>query len=95
MITLLYTFVFEFNQVCRFWEETFYIFTHYVPFRNILCSDSYREFPSFNIDPYRKNVSVVFFSETTEPFENKLDWHASWIIWMILYKICVCVDWKP
>jgi hypothetical protein len=31
----------------------------------------------FNIDPCRKNVSVVFFSETTEPFKNKLDWHAS------------------
>lgn len=41
----------------------------------------------FNIEPYKKNIVNLFFSEITEPFESKLCWNAPFIVF---YKMYVC-----
>ena len=37
-----------------------------------------------NIEPYRKNISQLFLSETVEAFVGKVGWNMHWVV---LYKI--------
>ena len=43
-------------------------------------------------DPVQKSISILFFTEASEPFESKLDWNAPCKIVMQLqewWNICV------
>ena len=59
------------------WSST--KFTFFVPIWN-------SKWRLFNIEPYRKNVSKRFFSETTWTIETKLCWNNSW---MAPFQNCV------
>ena len=87
----------KFSETTTFTESKLYMKNHliYIPLHNFPFGVWIKNpipvwLPSkckFNIEPYKKNIVSLFFSEITEPFESKLCWNAPFIVF---YKMYVC-----
>lgn len=73
------------NPYCT-WKIIWYIYHYKIFLLEFELKIQYRYGCKFNIEPYKKNIVSLFFSEITEPFERKLCWNAPFIVF---YKMCL------